>query len=299
MDPFAPIRATTVHPLLVHVTLGAVPVFLVAYAVAAARRSAQWSFAGDLALWVGGAATVGTVASGLVANALVPWPGGIGLWRWLHLGLGIASGLLYVALAGARLGALRRAAVASRRTLGAALGLALLLAGTGWIGGEVLVFHSGIAVAAAGHGALAPTITRSRKPPRDLEEAMGRLRGAWADAQTAFARMLVERPSADGYAQIDAAAKDLEVLSAWLETNGTEEIAGLAGTPGSATPELRGSVAEMARMLRDQASALGEAARGHQWSSTTRTLESVTRACAGCHEGLRWTGEGSEGAHEH
>lgn len=299
MDPFAPIRATTVHPLLVHVTLGAVPVFLVAYAVAAARRSAQWSFAGDLAVWVGAAATVGAVAFGFVANALVPWPGGLGLWRWLHLGLGLASGLLYVALAGARLRASRRAVAASRRTLAAALALALLLAGTGWIGGEVLVFHSGIAVAAAGHGALAPTIVRPMKPPRDLEEAMGRLRAAWADAQTAFARMLVERPSADGYARIDAAARDLEALAAWLETNGPEEIARHARTPGGVTPELRGSVAEMARLLRDQASALGEAAHGQRWSPTTRTLEGVTRACAGCHEGVRWAGDGSEEAHEH
>jgi hypothetical protein len=299
VDPFTPIRATTVHPLLVHATLGVVPVFLVAYAVAAARRSAHWSFAGDLAVWVGATATAGTVASGLVANALVPWPGGIGIWRWLHLGLGLASAVVYVALAGVRLRGSRRAVVASRRTLAAALGLALLLAGTGWIGGEVLVFHSGIAVAAAGQGALAPTIARTEAPPRDLEDAMGRLRAAWADGQTTFARMLVDRPSAEGYARVAAAARDLEVLAAWLETNGPEEIARHAHAPDGNTPELRNSVAEMARLLRDQAGALEEAARGQRWSPLTRSLESVTRACAGCHEGVRWPGERGEEAREH
>src|SRR5512134_3358792 len=110
MDPFSPIRATTVHPALVHFTLGVVPVFLVAYAIASARRSPRWTFAGDVAVWIGAALTPATVASGLVSNALVSWPGGMQVWRWLHLGLAVASAVLFLALAVARLRALRREA---------------------------------------------------------------------------------------------------------------------------------------------------------------------------------------------
>jgi hypothetical protein len=292
MDPFSPIRATTVHPALVHVTLGVVPVFVVAYAIASTRRSPRWTFAGDVALWIGAASAPATVASGLVANALVPWPGGLQAWRWLHLGLAVASATLLLAFAVARLRALRRGALASRGTVAAALGLALLLGTTGWIGGEVLVFHSGIAVAAAAHGALAPPMSRVEGTPTDLRDAMGRLRASWAEAETTFGRMLIERPSPEAYARVAVAARDLALVAGWLEARGAEAIVRHAHAPGAAAPELRGQVAEMAGFLREGALELERSARDEQWSRVTRALEGVTRSCAGCHQAVRWRGAG-------
>jgi uncharacterized membrane protein len=299
MDPFSPIRATTVHPALVHFTLGVVPVFLVAYAIASARRSPRWTFAGDVAVWIGAALTPATVASGLVSNALVSWPSGMQVWRWLHLGLAVASAALYLALAVARLRALHREAVASRGTVASALALALLLGATGWIGGEVLVFHSGIAVAAAAHGALAPPMSRVEATPADLHDAMGRLRASWAEAQTTFARMLVQRPSAEGYARIAIAARDLALVASWLETQGPEAIVRQAHAPGVPALELHGAVAEMAAFLGERARELEQAARDERWSSVTRALEGVTRSCAGCHQAARWREETDGAAHEH
>jgi hypothetical protein len=108
---------------------------------------------------------MGTAASGLVANALVPWPAGLATWRWLHLGMAVASAVVFLGLAAVRL---RRSVAAPppARTLGAALALAAMLGVTGWIGGEVLVFHAGMAVTAAAHGALAPTVSRAGARPR-------------------------------------------------------------------------------------------------------------------------------------
>jgi len=282
----------------VHVTLGVVPVFVAAYAVAVARRSARWSFAGDVAVWVGGAITILTVASGLVSNALVDWPGGsVETWRWLHLGLAALSAALLVALGWARLRAVRHGALASRRTLAGALVLAVLLGATGWIGGEVLVFHSGIAVTAAGDGAYAPPTSRSLAPPKNLHDAMGRLRASWGEAETTFARMLVHRPSANGYARIAAAAQELSIAAAWLEEAGSKAMASDGHSPGE---DASGSEAasEMAWTLHKRTRELEQAAKAESWSSVTRALEDVTSSCATCHETVRWRGErGDHDAH--
>jgi uncharacterized membrane protein len=282
VDPFSPLRATTVHPALVHFTLGAAPVFTVAYAVSAWRRSQAWSFAGDAALWIGAASSVATVASGLLANALVPWPGGLEVWRWVHLAAGVASAAVFVGFAAVRWGAHRRGAIAGRGALAAAVVLAVMLGATGWIGGEVLVFHSGVAVAAAADGALAPTISRTRTPPADVEEAMGRMRGAWAEARTAHDHMLVERPTADGYARIAAAAGDLVGQAEWLERAGPAHFAAHGG------PEIAAVFEQQAALLRERAVALQRAAAGQQWSGVTQALGAVTATCAGCHQATRW-----------
>jgi uncharacterized membrane protein len=284
VDPFSPIRAATVHPALVHVTLGVLPVIVVSYALAIARRSDRWSFAGDVALWVGAVFTLGSAASGLVANALVPWPEGLGAWRWLHLGAAVASAAVYLALAAVRFRAFRRGAAAGRGTLGVALALAAMLGVTGWIGGEVLVFHAGMAVTAAAHGALAPTLVRASAPPADLEEAMGQLRGAWAEASTAYGLMLVEHPTADGYARVAAAAKDLARVAAWLETEGPRR----AGEHGG--PEVAATVEQMAGIFRARAGQLERAATEERWSGVTQALGALTSTCAGCHEAARWRG---------
>jgi uncharacterized membrane protein len=282
MDPFSPVRATTLHPALVHFTIGVVPVVVIAYGVAVARRSARWSFAGDVALWIGAALTVATLASGLVANALVAWPAGLALWRWTHLGAGAASAAALLGLAAVRLRAFRRGAMARRGTLAASLVIAALVAVTGWIGGEVLVFHSGIAVAAAAHGALAPTISRSRSAPADLADAMGRLRGAWAEARTAHDRMLVVRPTPDGYARIAAAATELSAVAEWLETAGPKEAAAHGG------PEASAIVEHMAGTFRARVAELEAAAAAARWGDVTRAVAAVTSVCAGCHQAARW-----------
>lgn len=291
MELFSVIRATTVHPALVHVSLGVLPVIVVAYAAAAVRRSDRWSFAGDVALGVGAVFTVAAAAAGLVANALVPWPGALATWRWLHLGLGLAATALLVALAAVRLRALRRGAIAGRGSLAAALLLAVLLGSTGWIGGEVLVFHSGVAVTAAAHGALAPSLSRRSAPPADLDDAMGRLLGAWAEASTAHGRMLAERPTAEGYARVASAAGELSRVARWLEVEGPRRIAehrGELGAEEAATSE------HMAGLLREGATQLEAAASAGRWAGVTRSLGAVTAACAGCHEAVRWSVE-----HEH
>jgi uncharacterized membrane protein len=289
MDPFSPIRATTVHPALVHVTLGVVPVIVIAYAVALARKSERWSFAGDVALWIGAAFTVATLASGLVSNALVPWPAGLATWRWLHLGAAVASTAVFLALAAARWRRARRRELAGGGTLAAAVAVAVLLAVTGWIGGEVLVFHSGIAVRAAAQGALAPTIARARTPPRDLRAGMAALRGAWAEATTAYYEMLVQRPTAAGYARIASAARDLTRLAEWLQTEAPRHAAARGDPDAVAVSE------HMARTLRDSSAGLDKAATARRWEAVTKSLGAVTAACAGCHEGARWTGEHQHG----
>lgn len=282
MDPFSPIRAATVHPALVHVTLGVLPVIVVAYAFAVARRSDRWSFAGDAALWVGALFTLGTVASGLVANAIVPWPDGLATWRWLHLGVAVASAVVYLGLAAARFRAFRRGGAAGRGTLAVALVLAAMIGVTGWIGGEVLVFHSGMAVTAAAHGALAPTLARPSAPPEDLDEAMEQLRGAWAEASSTYGLMLVEHPTPEGYARIATAAKDLARAAAWLETDGPRH----AGEHGG--PEVAATVEQMAGMFRERAGQLERAAAEERWSGVTQALGALTSTCAGCHEAARW-----------
>lgn len=281
-DPFTPLRATTVHPAIVHLALGVVPVIVVAYAVSTRRRSERWSFAGDVALWLGAASALAAAASGLVANALVPWPGGLATWRWLHLGAGAASALAFVALAAARWRGFRRGVLAGRGALAGAVALAAVLGVTGWIGGEVLVFHSGVAVSAAGQGALAPSLSRERGPPADLRDAMGRLRGAWAEATTEHARMLVGRPEPAGYARIAAAAADLAAAARWLEAEGPRIAAEHGGPDAAAATEL------MASALRGRAAALAEAAAARRWSDVTRAVAAVTASCAGCHDATRW-----------
>lgn len=274
------------HPALVHVTVGVLPVIVVAYALASARRSDRWSFAGDVALWVGAVSSVATVSSGLVANALLRWPGALGTWRWVHLGAGVTSAALLIGLAAVRLRASRRGVIAGRGTLAAALVLAAVVGVTGWIGGEVLVFHSGMAVTAAANGALAPAMSRASAPPADLREAMERLRGAWAEASTAHGRMLVERPTRDGYSRVAGAARDLARVAAWLEAEGPRRVLERGGEHGG--PEVAATVEQLAGLLRERAGLLERAAAEERWAGVTQALGALTSTCAGCHEAVRW-----------
>src|SRR5579883_555912 len=94
------LRLVTVHPSLVHFTIGALPLLLLAYAVAAWRRSERWTFVGDVTLFVTAVLTLLVAAFGLVASFVMAWPADVGTWRWIHLavGAGVTAALLVFAL---------------------------------------------------------------------------------------------------------------------------------------------------------------------------------------------------------
>ncbi len=220
------LRLETVHPLLVHCTVGALPLLLIAYGVAFFQRSARWTFVGDVVLIVTAALTLFTTAFGLVSNALVQWPGGLGTWRYLHLGLGIASTVLLVGFAIGRLVARRREQL--EHTAGGAFLLAilttLLVGSAGWIGGEVLVYHAGMAVRAAGDGALAPPVLREQSNPKDLMDGMGRIRASFASADVTLAMMMVHHPSHAGFRRVATNAQDLGQLALWMKRAGARTL---------------------------------------------------------------------------
>lgn len=208
------VRLETVHPILVHFTLGALPFLLLAYAVAARRRSAAWTFAGDTLLFFTAAITLATVAFGLVSNAVVDWPGGLSTWRWLHLGLGAFTALSLLVLAVAR--ALRRRKHPVGRAFAGMLIASLGGLVTGWIGGELLVFRSGMAVEAAAGGALAPPLTSRSPRPGDVTGAMHDLRASWAAATAELASMVVHDPDAREYAAVERHARDIGDVARWI-----------------------------------------------------------------------------------
>src|SRR6476619_5670033 len=139
---FHVIRLATIHPLLVHFTIGGLPLVVIAYAMTARQRSQSWTAIGDAALFVTALLTLGTGTFGLVSNAVVPWPGGPELWRWLHLALGGTLTLALASFAVVRVFR-RRLGPTGVGTLLAALFVAGIAGATGWIGGEVLVFPGG------------------------------------------------------------------------------------------------------------------------------------------------------------
>ena len=133
------VRLVTVHPALVHFTLGGLPILVLAYAIAAWRRSERWTFTGDMALFVTASITVLTAAFGLVSNWTVPWPGGLDVWRWLHVAVGVATTVLLLAFAFARAVARRRGGSSGKGVVAVALLVSSVAAFAGWIGGDVLV----------------------------------------------------------------------------------------------------------------------------------------------------------------
>lgn len=281
-----PIRITTVHPALVHFTLGTLPVLVIAYLLAAVRRSHRFTFAGDVTAVVTAIITLATVAFGLVSNALVEWPGGLGTWRWLHLAFGITSGVALVAFAGVRLWWRRKSPVSGMPTAYAALIMSLLIGFTGWIGGEVLVFHSGVAVKAAGEGALAPPLDADREqPPEDLEHAMHRIRADWAAVDTALASAVVQEPSKQRFDTVAQAATRIADTAHWIAENRSE---------GEHDHEHGAGLDFMAGRLEQKASALAEAARKGELPAVARANGELTATCAGCHQSFRWGAEHAE-----
>lgn len=286
------VRLTTVHPALVHFALGPLPIVVAAYALGAVKRSERWTFVGDVAVASSAAMATAALAFGVVSNAVLAWPGGFDTWRWLHVGFGIGSTCAIVVLAVVRTVARRRARVAGAPTLVAsAIATALMLL-TGWIGGEVLVFRSGMAVRAAADGALAPA-SEPAATPADLGDAMGRLRGAWADTTTRLAQMVVHHPREDDYERIRDQAERMETLARWIEVSGGPTLRDPTvrlehGSHGGGFPETRADhLSEMARMLRERAQNLVTAARRSDLQAAVVANASIEAQCVDCHAELR------------
>lgn len=270
------LRVLTVHPALVHVPLGAAPILLVAYALAAWRRSSEWARAGDVALVIAVPFTLLAFAFGLVSNAVAQWPGGLHLWRVAHLVLGAITCALYLGLAGLRWFQRRQGAPSGWVSAAGAALVALAVGATGWIGGEVLVFHAGIAVRGGADGALSPPL--GDHPPEDLVDVMGQLRGAWGGAQGSLAEMIAQHPTADGFKRITEDAQRLESLSAWLDGH----------PPPGLSDEDVAALQFMAGTLGERARALGQAAGQSSLPRCAKALAAVSATCAGCHAQLRW-----------
>lgn len=268
------VRLATIHPALTHFTIGGLPLIVIAYAIAVWRRSPSWTLVGDAALVVTAALTLLTFAFGLVSNKVLPWPGGIETWRWVHLGFGVATTVALVTLAALRL-IYRRANLAARApVLLAALGACGLTLFTGWVGGEVLVYHSGMAVRAAAGGALAPPV--GHPEPKDFLGAMRQVRGSWASIETHLAWMLVHHPRDEDFRRIEADARRME------------ELTGHMAQFGAKAPKSADTLVSMSEALGGDADDIAEAAKKKSLQGIAHAVGEASGTCADCHEAVRW-----------
>ena len=273
---FHVVRLATIHPALTHFTIGGLPLIVIAYAIAVWRRSPAWTLVGDAALVVTAALTLGTGIFGLVSNAVVPWPGGIETWRWIHLGFGVATTTLLAALAALRLVFRRADTPISPALLGCVVIVASVALFTGWVGGEVLVFHSGMAVRAAGDGALAPPVFDSTKRPKDFLGAMRQVRAAWGAINTRLAWMLVQHPRDEDFARIEHDARRME------------ELTKVMADEGAKNEKAADVLASMSQTLGGDADDIAEAAKKKSLQDIAHALGEMSGHCADCHEQVRW-----------
>jgi uncharacterized membrane protein len=273
---FHVVRLATIHPALTHFTIGGLPLIVIAYAIAVWRRSSAWTLAGDAALVVTAALTVGTGIFGLVSNAVVPWPGGIETWRWIHLGFGVATTTLLAALAVLRLVFRRPDTPISPPLLGVVVIVAGVALFTGWVGGEVLVFHSGMAVRAAGDGALAPPVFDSTKRPKDFLDAMRQVRAAWGANNTRLAWLLVQHPRDEDFARIEHDARRME------------ELTKVMADEGAKNEKAADVLASMSQTLGGDADDIAEAAKKKSLPDIAHALGEMSGHCADCHTQVRW-----------
>jgi uncharacterized membrane protein len=274
------LRLVTIHPALVHFALGGLPIILVSYLLARWRRSERWSFVGDVATVVTAAAAAASLASGLLSNALVPWPGGLETWRAIHLAGGVASAVALVTLAVGRLWARRRHPVSGNAAAAGALVAAMVAGFTGWVGGDVLVFHSGMAVKAAALGASAPPTSTRRRPPRDLLEAMRQIRGSWAVTNVLVTAMIVEEPSDRDFDVIADQSRHIEELAAWVARTAPSGARD-RGKQGDS------HLAQMAKELGARALVVESSGRQRDLAATARAVGAMEAVCAGCHDTRR------------
>ncbi|MCU1280935.1 MAG: hypothetical protein JWM53_4481 [bacterium] len=272
---FHVVRLATIHPALAHFTIGGLPLIVIAYALAVWRRSSAWTFAGDAALVVTAALTLGTGIFGLVSNAVVPWPGGIEPWRWLHLGFGLATTVLLALLGAVRI-VVRSEAPSGRATLAAALAVAGIAVFTGWIGGEVLVFHAGMAVRAAGDGAFAPPVRDTSARPKDFLDAMRQARASWGAINTRLAWMLVQHPRDEDFRRIELDARRMQEVCKVMADEGVKDAR-------NAT-----ILASMSQTLGGDASDIEEAAQKKSLQDIAKAVGEASGHCADCHQQVRW-----------
>jgi uncharacterized membrane protein len=288
-------RLSTLHPALVHLPLGVIPLVLVAYALAASQRSERWMFAGDVALGFASISALLAAALGYVAYFSVQWPGGLDPWPLAHLIGGTTTTLAVWIMAALRWRSVRRDIRSSAGPQGpkphrlrwavGALGLTVLVFATGYIGGEVLVFHAGIGVKAASHGALAPPLSAAVDAPQSLHDSMHRMRAYWARSVGGVAQSVVNKPSAVEFEAIAEDARRIERLARWLVDWGHQ------GAHGDGDPEV---MREHAGTLQRAAQRLESAATQRDLADTIDALGAMTRGCAECHLDERWSTAGSD-----
>jgi hypothetical protein len=276
------LRLVTVHPVVVHFAVGGLPVILVAYLVARWRRSAAWAFVGDVAVTVTAAAAVAALASGLLSNVLVPWPGGLETWRAIHLGGGITSALALSALAVGRLSSRRHHPVSGNGALAGAVIAAALVSFTGWVGGDVLVFHSGMAVKAAAYGATAPPTSTRHRPPRDLLGAMRQIRASWAVSSDLIAAMIVEEPRDQDFAVIADQSRRIDALAGFVVAMADPSAAAPQGD--GRDRKSRPHLAQMARELATRARSLEASGQQRDLAAAARAIGAMEATCAACHD---------------
>ena len=298
------IRLVTVHPFLVHFTIGILPVMVLGYAAAVWLKSERWSFVGDAAAVICACITLLTMSFGLISNFYLRWPGGLWFWHYLHLGLGIGSTLALVIFATVRIMTRRRlGSLTGTGALIASIFVSLLIAATGWIGGEVLVYTSGMAVQAAGNGAFAPIGMSGTGQPVDFPDAMGRTRAAWASITTQVAEMIVQHPSDAAFSAVANDAQRLEQVANWISTEGPKH-APVANKPmySSSDPgqsQANGSfmtrgqlITFMGAQLEDDAQTMAQLARQKDLEQLAKEVGRTSALCASCHEQLRWRKQG-------
>jgi uncharacterized membrane protein len=282
-------RLAMIHPALVHLPLGVIPFMLLAYVVAAARRSPAWEFTADVALLFSAIVTTIAGAFGYVSYLRLSWPGGLEPWPLVHLVLGTTTTVAVWLLAVFRWRAVRRergTAQASKPALGWSLGalmVTLLALATGYIGGEVLVFHAGMAVKASGSGALAPPLSLSEVSPTSVHEVMARLRPLWARDVAGVSRAVVYRPDAIDFASVSKDAAQIGRLARWLSDWGNRP-----DQSSSDRGEKHRALAREASKLEQSAQQLARAAQREELTAVIAAVGEVTQRCAECHAEHRW-----------
>ncbi|MGH9825455.1 MAG: DUF2231 domain-containing protein, partial [Blastocatellia bacterium] len=246
------IRLVTVHPVFVHFTIGILPVMLFAYAMALWLKSERWTFAGDVATWVCAVITLVTMSFGLISSFYLWWPGGLEFWHYLHMGFGVGATIMLAALAITRFIVRQKGRLLSGiGTMAAAVFIAIFIGATGWMGGEILVYTSGMAVAAAGNGVLAPVGMDGNSKPANLAGAMGQTRALWASITTRVATMVAHHPTDQNFAFVASDARRMQNVAMWISANGAKTLWRANQPDKTASPPMsRGQMlSKMALML--------------------------------------------------